>query len=468
MMKTIRFFIYAFACVSLYACGGSDDDEVPEVPKESIKLRTQSIAQGEEVDAKVTTELKLTYNDVVAVSPSANITLNNVAVKATVGTASSMEVIVPLELEEGKDYTLSIPAGAIVGKNDPSQVVAAFTLNFKTKAAPVVDIADLVNPDATAETQKLFDYLKSIYGKQTLAGSMANVNWNFNEAELVARATGKYPAIAFFDYIHLFASAPGSWIDYSQTADVESWVAQGGMVGASWHWMVPTSESVEIDQQGNNATYEPAKTTFHARNVPVEGTWENRIAKADLEKMAGYLLLLQEKGIPVIWRPLHEAAGNTYEYNGGTAWFWWGYDGAEAYRKLWIYMFDFFKEKGINNLIWVWTTQLKDADYYPGDAYVDIIGRDIYNQTAAADNAVQFESILASYPRKMIALSECGNVARISAQWEAGTHWLFFMPWYQYDATTLVGHEHADEAWWQDAFECSFVLDREAVKTALQ
>ena len=60
--------------------------------------------------------------------------------------------------------------------------------------------------------------------------------------------------------------------------------------------------------------------------------------KESLEKIAGYLKLLQEAGIPVIWRPLHEAAGNTYTYNTG-AWFWWGADGAQAYKDLWIYVF---------------------------------------------------------------------------------------------------------------------------------
>ena len=72
------------------------------------------------------------------------------------------------------------------------------------------------------------------------------------------------------------------------------------------------------------------KQHFKASNALVEGTWENAIIKADLEELADYLLLLQNKNIPLIWRPLHEAAGNIYEYNGGTAWFWWGYDGAES------------------------------------------------------------------------------------------------------------------------------------------
>lgn len=61
----------------------------------------------------------------------------------------------------------------------------------------------------------------------------------------------------------------------------------------------------------------------------------------------------------------------------------------------------------------------------------------------------------------MIALSECGGVAKFSEQWSAGAHWAFFMPWYQYDATTLIGHQHADQAWWSDAMNQDYVISRE-------
>ena len=85
---------------------------------------------------------------------------------------------------------------------------------------------------------------------------------------------------------------------------------------------------------------------------------------------------LKDKGIPVIWRPLHEAAGNIYEPWHGDAWFWWGYDGAEVFKKLWIYMFEFFQAKGINNLIWVWNNPRKEG--YVGDDYCDIVTSDHY------------------------------------------------------------------------------------------
>lgn len=49
---------------------------------------------------------------------------------------------------------------------------------------------------------------------------------------MVYQHTGKYPAIAFFDYISLEYS-PCSWIDYSKTKIVEDWWNKNGLVGAA-------------------------------------------------------------------------------------------------------------------------------------------------------------------------------------------------------------------------------------------
>ena len=111
--------------------------------------------------------------------------------------------------------------------------------------------------------------------------------------------------------------------------------------------------------------------------------------KSDLEKIVPYLQQLQRAGIPVLWRPLHEAAGK---------WFWWGNGTAENYRKLWHIMFDFFKQRGVNNLIWVWTSEKNDPDWYPGDEYVDIIGTDMYGQNGKPVTAQPPPNALTSWP----------------------------------------------------------------------
>ena len=241
----------------------------------------------------------------------------------------------------------------------------------------------LCTSGASEQAVKVYDFLRENRNKKTLSGTMACPSWNVNEAEWVYQHTGKYPAIAFFDYLSLEYS-PCSWIDYSKTKIVEDWWNKNGLVGAGWHWRVPCVQgSAERHYTPGDGSVDPGTgkrttTVFSAANATKEGTWENEVVKADLKKLAGYLKLLRDKRIPVIWRPLHEAAGNIYNYKNGKAWFWWGNDGAEAYKKLWIYIFNYFKKEGINNLIWVWTTQTKDSEFYPGDEYVDMVGRDMY------------------------------------------------------------------------------------------
>ena len=188
----------------------------------------------------------------------------------------------------------------------------------------------------------------------------------------------------------------------------------------------------------------------HETNATVEGTWENKVFTEDLKNAAAYLKLLRDADIPVLWRPFHEAAGG---------WFWWGKDAA-SFKSLWIAMFNYFKTEGLDNLIWVWTTEGNDADWYPGDQYVDIVGRDVYNKETA-DCVSEYTSIAENYGNKIVSLSECGTVGLISEQWASGARWSWFMPWY--DGTNEDGSPvvHADEAWWKDAMSQEFVVSRE-------
>lgn len=324
---------------------------------------------------------------------------------------------------------------------------------------------DLCDPDATPETKAVYELLRDAYGNQSLSCSMAEVDWNYKEAGHVKNWTGKYPAINGFDYIHLVYD----WESYRDITPVKEWWDMGGLVTMMWHWRAPTSEA-QWTAYKNKKTHKDNEcfegfycngagspnTDFSAANALIEGTWENEFVKYDLAKIAERLKLIQKAGIPVIWRPLHEAAGNSTIYNDGKAWFWWGNDGAEACVGLYKMMFDYFKEQGIHNLIWCWTSQTKDAAWYPGDEYVDLIGRDLYNYSL--DDAVyNFNYLTAYYPHKMITLSECGysggSSPYMSEQWEAGAKWLFAMPWYDYGYKGSGNHQYANEDWWTDWFK---------------
>ncbi|MDD3550450.1 MAG: glycosyl hydrolase [Bacteroidales bacterium] len=436
---------------------GGDESPVGEPPQ----LVSSDPANGETDVAEGITAITLRFNMNVTLASSSLITLNGQKVtNHWRGQEGELKMTVP-PLLPGTDYTLLVPAQTVkgpTGLSNPSEI----RITFKTH--PPVPPLEKLSPQA----EKLLQFLKQQEGKKTLSGTMAHVAWNINEAEWVHHHTGNWPAINCFDYIHLHAS-PANWIDYGNITVAEEWWNSGGVVSASWHWNVPANSGVE----GKYSFYwgsAPDETRFDVKKIDDPDSDEYKRMIADIDKLSGYLKLLKEKNIPVLWRPLHEAAGNNGAYPGGEAWFWWGGGGPEPYKKLWRLMFDrMTHHHGLDNLLWVWTSQVTDPDWYPGDDYVDMVGRDIYNETGVAKVTNEFTTLQQRYPGKPVALSECGNVATISAQWNTGARWLWFMPWYEYDRTLDPGsdafqlktHEHASIAWWEDALAQPYVLTRD-------
>lgn len=466
MKKLIR-LAAAVGTLLLAGCQKDGPEEDP-TPAPAPKL-VSWILEGSFSQFSQTVILTFDQNVMAPSAERGRITVSNGAAIASVE-AYMTDVTLKVEgLDYGRSYEVVLPKGTVTGyKENPADEVR---ITFGTPEPPEKTeqtiAASLVTENPLPNAVRLYDYLRSIYGTKSLSAAIANVNWNTDEAEWIAKWTGKYPAIATFDYIHLPFS-PANWIDYGEITPAKSWFDAGGIVSACWHWNVPKSEG------SHDYTCTPSETTFKAENALVAGTWENDCVEADLEKIAGYLMLLQEEGIPVIWRPLHEAAGNTYTQWHSGAWFWWGDAGAETYKALWIHMFDYFKSKGLRNLIWVWTTQTssdEDADYafYPGDEYVDIVGKDIYNNASAAAIFSEYDAVLSRTPNKMITLSEFGNLASFASQWESGAKWLYFMPWYDYenDHSENYAHDHATIGWWKAAFGCDFVLDRSQLPSDL-
>ena len=324
----------------------------------------------------------------------------------------------------------------------------------------------------SVEAERLLKLLHYIDGEKTLSGTVANVNWNFNEAKWVQQHTGKWPALNCMDYIHHPFASKGGWIDYTNVAEVTNWHRQGGVLLIMWHWNVPANES------GKYSFYygeEADKTTFDVRKIFEPESEEYKLMLKDIDQIASYLKLLKARKIPVLWRPLHEAGGQ---------WFWWGRD-AEACNELWRVMYDrFTNHHKLDNLIWVWTQAAAwnkpysdGYRWYPGDDYVDIVSIDVYNNNSAANiYSSCFRFLQRSSPSKLVALTECGNVPKFSAMWKARAKWLFFAPWYDYGRTNDPGsaefksteHGSCDAAWWQDAFEQDYVLSREDFKLLQQ
>jgi mannan endo-1,4-beta-mannosidase len=109
----------------------------------------------------------------------------------------------------------------------------------------------------------------------------------------------------------------------------------------------------------------------------------------ELDLMAAGLSELKEAGVVVLWRPFHEM-------NGG--WFWWGAQNPEKFHAVWRHMFEYFSAtKGLNNLLWVYGPNhgQNTAKYYPGDAWVDLVGLDAYTDFVDRQHIQGYEEIVA-------------------------------------------------------------------------
>lgn len=267
-----------------------------------------------------------------------------------------------------------------------------------------------------------------------------------------------------YDYFDL--AAPGDWKSHGNVNctgatfeltldDVLAETVRQGFV-ISGHDYTLTAVNFVPDGEGEVGFHSGTSVgSFKCANVLTEGTLEYAVVERDLTEVASRLKALQEKGIAVLWRPLHEAAGNTEAYPGGKAWFWWGDAGASFFKRFWKHMYDRFKAEGVNNLIWVWTGSTGDANWYPGDEYVDVIGLDTYGVGSATDLAHTFQSMQETWPNKMIALSECGAIPAISDVFEAGGTWSWFMPW---NGDYQEGIPNASDAWWKAAMTSDKVM----------
>lgn len=247
-------------------------------------------------------------------------------------------------------------------------------------------------------------------------------------------------------------------------ADVEA-LTSSGMIISGYGIIVTSLQIAEAASApdyssldpNSDFTYVPDETTFDAANALTEGTWENYVWQHDMAILVKYLTLLKDADIPVLWRPFHEASGQ---------WFWWGAAGADTFKALWIEMFNELNAAGLDNLIWVWTSCGSDEDWYPGDTYVDIVGRDLYGD-GASSCASEYSALTSTYGNKLVTLAECGwseyttsRVATITEQWEAGAKWSWFMPWYD---NSGAENSHATQEWWEDAMSNGNVITRDQV-----
>lgn len=284
----------------------------------------------------------------------------------------------------------------------------------------------LVSKNASKTTRQLFEYLKSVYGNNILSGQQYLQPAELEDA-VYYKITGRLPAVRGYDLLDM-----NKRIKYGQTHRAIEWAKNSGcIITMCWHWYAPDNILDASDSTWSfyyKTTDYDRKTSFDILKAVEPGTAEYRFAAEQIDKAAQELKMLEKEDIPVLWRPLHEAAGS---------WFWWGNrgnDGGEsvrAYKKLWYMIYDRMENyHKLSNLIWVWNGQSEEMAVSPNT--YDLCGEDIYSELPfdhSSQKAKYLEVTSYTYG-KMAALSECGYIPDPEELKRDKVKWLWWLPWW--------------------------------------
>ena len=279
--------------------------------------------------------------------------------------------------------------------------------------------AKLINENATANAKRLFSYLCDTYGTYIISGQYCETGANgWENLKIAENNGGKYPAILGLDVGYYSQTGVDHQVAIKTTEQAIAYWEKGGIVTLCWHWLAPEKYITGTWYSAFRPEEVKMDLTAIMNGEDAEGM---ALLKKDIDNVAQQLLVMQEAGVPILWRPLHEASGG---------WFWWGAEGADTYKKLYILLYDTLtNEYGLNNLIWVWNGQ--HADWYPGDEYVDIIGIDIYAGEKVYTSQIDQFLINQNYAEgnKMVVLSENGTMIDPELSLRDRAMWGFFCTW---------------------------------------
>lgn len=261
-------------------------------------------------------------------------------------------------------------------------------------------------------------YLQSVTGNHVVSGqhNKEPASAPAQYTQKVKDITGQYPGLWGGDLMFNAADVANrqNVVDQART----EW-ANGSLVALTWHVCPPT--------QGSGCAFEGGVksgiTDAQFAQIVTEGTALNTAWKQRLDEAVPYLQQLEDAGVPVLFRPLHEM---------NESWNWWGHrPGADGSARLYRITHDYLAgTKGLGNLIWVWNVQDNPAggwaDYYPGNAYVDVVSLDAWykNYPSAAD----YQQILSIAGSKPIAIAELGRIPT-AALLDSQPRWSYFMLW---------------------------------------
>jgi len=283
-----------------------------------------------------------------------------------------------------------------------------------------------IDKNATKRTKAVFLNLQqSIQRGKWLFGHQDDlaygVGWKEKPgASDVKAVCGDFPAVYGWELGNLEHDMAYN-LDSVNFDRMKGWIKEGyrrgGVITISWH-------------MDNYATGGSAWDTTAAVHKILPGGPLHERFKADLDRFAVFVNDLRAGGlfnrrqIPIIFRPFHELSGS---------WFWWGkgHTNPDDFIALWRFTVSYLRDvKDLHNILYAYNTSenFKTADeflqFYPGDAWVDILSFDDYGNLMTPDGELQFQKCL----KTVVEIAEARN--KIPALAETGLEGIKRPDWY--------------------------------------
>lgn len=267
-----------------------------------------------------------------------------------------------------------------------------------------------VDADATPQTRALLAHLHHIawqtdtvmFGQEfPLSYDRREVGYLDVEQSDVKDVTGDHPAVHGSDFHFLIDKDRHERFAHLRAA--RKAYADGAMVTLDYHWLGKTGNSHNWDEAD-------AKILHHVVTGD-DSTGDVTWFYEHLDEVIA--VIKRDLDFPIVFRPLHEMNGN---------WFWWGSrleGGPETYAAAFRLLVDYIRER-TDNVLFCWSPDKSLAlEYYPGDAYVDVIGVDGYGQGNPANEHFSVEAMVALLEQTTDFAAERGKVAAFT---ETGYH----------------------------------------------
>ncbi|QCB92808.1 glycosyl hydrolase [Cellulomonas shaoxiangyii] len=246
----------------------------------------------------------------------------------------------------------------------------------------------VVDPDATAATRSLFSYLDDVRGEEVLVGHQHTTSFGLTvgtpdgTTSDLENTYGDFPAVFGWDTLIIAGDERPGRADATRAENVAAFAdhiekahAIGGVNTISAHIENFVTGGSFYDTSGDALrAVLPGGSHHDDLNAYLD----------DIATLAGQARGADGELIPIIFRPWHENAGS---------WFWWGaaFGSPGEYKELYRYTVEYLRDvKGVENFLYAWGpgggfggNEDVYLRTYPGDAFVDVLGLDTYDDTGS-------------------------------------------------------------------------------------